>query len=205
MSNKSWYQARLKDPFLLKARKENYRSRAAYKLQEMLEKYPLCRSGNKVLDVGAAPGSWTQVLLEKVGTKGLVIGVDLLPIEELAGAHLLTGDICDLAVQESIKKLCPQPFDAIFSDMAPNTTGIHHADTGQSVELVNLVLDLCPHWLKTGGHFIAKVFEGAEYKELHTKVKSLFGFAKSYKPSASLAQSREIYLIGQDYRRDKKS
>lgn len=199
MPNKNWYQARLKDPFLLKARKENYRSRAAFKLLQILEKYKLCKPGQKVLDIGAAPGSWTQVLSKAVGPKGLVVGVDLLPIDPLERAKLFQGDIRSPEIQAKISELAPQGYDSIFSDMAPNTTGVHHADTGNSVELVGLVLDFCPKWLKPGGNFVAKVFEGGDYKDLHSRVKSLFGFAKSYKPEASLSESREIYLVAQNF------
>lgn len=199
MPNKNWFQNRLRDPFLLKARKENYRSRAAFKLVQILQKYKLIRPGNRVLDLGAAPGSWSQVLVKEVGPKGQVVGIDLLEIVPLDGASLIKGDICDPKNQAEIARLAPNGFDAIFSDMAPNTSGVHHADCGNSADLVHLVLDLSAQWLKPGGNFAAKVFEGAEYKDLHSRTKRLFQFAKSYKPEASLSESREIYLIGQGY------
>jgi len=199
MPNKSWFQARLKDPFLLKARRENYRSRAAYKLQEINEKYRLIKPGQSLLDLGAAPGSWTQIALEILRGKGKIIGVDLLDIDPIENAILLKGDIRDLQIQNEIRKLCPQGFDTIISDMAPNTTGVHHADTANSAELVSLVLELCPIFLKPGGSLAAKVFEGGEYKELHSKVKSMFGFAKSFNPKASLSKSREVYIVAMNF------
>jgi len=202
MATPRWFQQRLRDPFLQKAHRENFRSRAAYKLQEIAEKYKLLRPGSHVLDLGAAPGSWTQVAMQAVGSKGLVVGIDLLAIEPVDGAHLIQGDIRDPKKQEEIKALSKRPFDLILSDMAPNTTGVHHADTANSVELVQLALELAHTWLKPGGSFVAKLFEGAEYKELHTLAKSLFGFAKSFKPKASLAQSREIYLVCQDFKKN---
>ncbi|MBF0500396.1 MAG: RlmE family RNA methyltransferase [Candidatus Riflebacteria bacterium] len=221
MPNKDWYQRRLRDPFFLKAHRENFRSRAAYKLQEILEKYRLIKTGYSVLDLGAAPGSWTQVALEATGVtptrqdssaappgkergRGLVIGIDLLEIEELPGAHLLKGDIRDKAMQAAIVNLAPRGFHCILSDMAPNTTGIHHADTSNSVDLIHLALDMCPTWLRPGGSFVAKLFEGAEYKELHTRAGRLFEFVKSFKPKASLSKSREIYLVCQNYRSEDK-
>lgn len=200
MPNKSWFKNRLKDSFFLKAKKENYRSRAAYKLTEILQKYKMVKPGSSLLDVGAAPGSWTQVLTEIAGPRGRIVSVDLLEIVPIEGSHIIQGDIRDPAIQEMIGKLCPNRFDTIFSDMAPNTTGVHHADTGNSVDLVNLVLDLSKIWLKPNGNFVAKVFEGGEYKELHSKAKSLFTFAKSFKPTASLSESREIFLVCQGYK-----
>lgn len=201
MATPRWFQQRLRDPFLQKAHRENFRSRAAYKLQEIAEKYKLLRPGAHVLDLGAAPGSWTQVAIQTVGAKGLVVGIDLLAIDPIEGAHLIQGDIRDPKKQEEIKGLSKRPFDLILSDMAPNTTGVHHADTANSVELVQLALELSHTWLRPGGSFVAKLFEGAEYKELHTFAKSLFGFAKSFKPKASLAASREIYLVCQEFKK----
>lgn len=202
MATPRWFQQRLRDPFLQKAHRENYRSRAAYKLQEIAEKYKLLKPGSHVLDLGAAPGSWTQVVVQVVGAKGLVVGIDLLEVEPIEGAHLIQGDIRDPKKQEEIRALSKRPFDLILSDMAPNTTGVHHADTANSVELVQLALELANTWLRPGGAFVAKLFEGAEYKELHTFAKSRFGFAKSFKPKASLAASREIYLVCQDFKKN---
>jgi len=180
----------------LKAKRENYRSRAAYKLLEILEKYNLVNPDSNILDLGSAPGSWLQVLVNFVGKKGLVVGVDLKEVVPIEGTEILLGDIRDPAIQEKIRRLAPNGFDSVFSDLAPSTTGVHHADTGNSTELVHLVLDICSTMLKPEGNFAAKVFEGGEYKELHSRAKSMFEMAKSFKPSASLSESREIYLIG---------
>ena len=201
MPNPSWFQKRLQDPFFKKAHRENFRSRAVYKLEEIHQKYKLFRSGQRVLDLGAAPGSWSQFAAEQVGRKGLVVGIDLLEIEPLESVKLIQGDIRDPERQKEIRGHAHSGFDVIISDMAPNTTGVHHADTENSVELVYLALDLCKDWLRPGGSFVAKVFEGGEYKELHTRVKKCFEFAKSFKPKASLAQSREIFLVCQGFLR----
>lgn len=200
MPNPGWFKNRLQDPFFRKAHRENYRSRAVYKLQEIQEKYQLIRSGQKVLDLGAAPGSWTQYAVQEAGKNGKVIGIDLLPIQPLDGASLLEGDVRDPVMQEQLRAFAPKGFDLILSDMAPNTTGVHHADASNSVELVHLALDLCKLWLKPGGSFVAKVFEGTDFKELHERFKKLFGFAKSFKPKASLAASRETYLVGREFK-----
>ncbi len=199
MPDRHWFRKRLHDPFLKKAHREDFRSRAAYKLQEVVEKYKLLQWHSKVLDLGCAPGSWCQMARRFLGPKGLLIGVDLLPVEAIEGATLVQGDITDSALQAQITRLCPGGFDVILSDMAPNTTGIHHADTQRSAELVGLVLDLCARWLKPGGAVLAKVFEGSEYPDLRRRAKTLFRFAKTVTPEASLARSREVYLLGQGY------
>jgi len=198
--NPNWFQQRLRDPFLKKAHSESLRSRAAYKLQEIHEKYKLIKPNHKVLDLGCAPGSWTQIAAKFLSPKGLLVGIDLVATEPVEGATILQGDIRDKAMQTKIRELCPNRFDLILSDMAPNTTGVHHADTANSADLVSLVLDLCSEWLKPGGSMVAKVFEGSEYQALHKRAKSLFDFAKSVNPEASLSRSREVYLVGQGYR-----
>lgn len=199
MPQKSWMKDRLKDHFLLKSRRECYRSRAAYKLQEINQKYQIISPGETILDLGAAPGSWTQIIVENLKGRGSVVSVDLLPIEPLDGAKIVQGDVREKSVQMILKELAPRGFDVIVSDMAPHTTGIHHADTSNSADLVILVLDLCLTLLKPGGSFVAKVFEGVEYKEVQMKAKSLFSFVKSCSPKASLSKSREIYLVALDF------
>jgi 23S rRNA (uridine2552-2'-O)-methyltransferase len=199
MSNRNWFKKRVQDSFLHKAHREGFRSRAAYKLLEVLDKYALVRTGDRVLDIGAAPGSWMQVLRDKVGPKGLVVGVDLLDISPIEEAVFFQGDIRDAVIQGKVQELAKNGFHGIFSDMAPNTSGIHHADCGHSVELVGMVLDSLPIWLKKGGSCIAKVFEGEEFKSLHSRFCQCFDLGKSFKPKASLAESREIYLVGKGY------
>lgn len=201
MTNRNWFKKRLSDPFLLQARREGFRSRAAFKLLEILKKYSLVAFGDAVLDIGSAPGSWMQVLRKTVGKKGRVVGIDLLNISPLPGCVFFQGDIRSEEGQRNVIASCPQGFKAIFSDVAPNTTGVHHADCANSVELVQLILDLGKQCLQPGGAFVAKVFEGEEYKELHSRAKEGFDFAKSYKPKASLVESREVYLIGKGFRK----
>lgn len=200
MPNPNWFKQRLRDPFLKKAHSENFRSRAAYKLKEIVDKYKLVKPHHRILDLGCAPGSWAQMARTWLSPKGLLIGIDLVPTEPVEGTTLLQGDIRDPQMQDRIRELNPHGFDVILSDMAPNTTGVHHADTAHSADLVSLVLDLCAVWLKPGGSCIAKVFEGSEYQALHKRAKGMFEFVKSVNPEASLSRSREVYLVGQGYR-----
>ncbi len=200
MTVKAWFKDRLNDPWLRKARQEQFRSRAAYKLEEINRKYKLLKPGMKILDLGAAPGSWSQMALHCMNGKGLVVAIDLLPVEPIEGAVIIRGDIRADESQKLIGEAFKGKFDVILSDMAPDTTGIHHADTSNSAALVTLALELCGKWLKPGGSFVAKVFEGSEYKDLHAHAKKLFEFAKSVNPEASLARSREVYLVGTGYK-----
>ncbi|HOT27748.1 MAG TPA: RlmE family RNA methyltransferase [Candidatus Ozemobacteraceae bacterium] len=197
---KAWFKDRLNDPWLRKARQEQFRSRAAYKLEEIHRKYKLLKPGMKILDLGAAPGSWTQMALHCLNGKGLVVAIDLLPIDPIEGAIILQGDIRAEESQKKIADAAKGKFDVILSDMAPDTTGIHHADTSNSAALVTLALDLCAKWLKPGGSFVAKVFEGSEYKDLHSEAKKKFEFLKSVNPEASLTRSREVYLVGTGFK-----
>ena len=196
---KAWFKDRLNDHYLQKSRLDDYRSRAAYKLEEIDQKYKLIKAGQKILDLGAAPGSWTQYALRKVNGKAKIIAIDLLEIAPIEGAIIIQGDIRDAANQARITELAPHGLDLILSDMAPDTTGVHFADTENSALLVHLALDIVEKLLKPGGCFVAKVFEGAEYQQLLQRAKKMFDFAKSFNPKASLTRSREIFLVAQNY------
>lgn len=197
---KEWFKNRLNDHYLQKSRLDAYRSRAAYKLEEMDLKYKLIKPGQKILDLGAAPGSWTQYAMRKVDGKAKVVAIDLLEIVAIDGAIILQGDIRDPKMQAQIIELAPHGLDLILSDMAPDTTGVHFADTENSALLVHLALDIAEKLLRPGGNFVAKVFEGAEYQQLLQRARKLFGFAKSFNPKASLTRSREIFLVAQDFK-----
>jgi len=201
MAKKAWFQKRLNDHYLKKSRKENYRSRAVYKLEEINKKYNILKPGLSILDLGAAPGSWSQFSVNTLNGKGSIIAIDLLPIVQIDGVHIIEGDIRDVANQDQIKKLANGKIDVLLSDMAPDTTGVHHADTENSALLVHLALDMAKEMLKPGGSFVAKVFEGSEYKELLDRAKSMFGFAKSFNPKASLSRSRELFLVAQNFKK----
>ena len=200
MSNKAWFQNRLNDHYLLKSRADAYRSRAAYKLEELDQKYKLIKPGAKILDLGAAPGSWSQYALRKTGGKAKIIAIDLLDIEPIENVIIIKGDIRDPENQAKILELAPKGLDFIMSDMAPDTTGVHYADTENSVMLVNLALDIAEKLLKPKGNFVAKVFEGAEYNSLLKRTRSMFDFAKSCNPKASLNRSRELFMVAQGFK-----
>lgn len=197
---KSWFKKRLNDTYLKKSRIEDYRSRAAYKLEEIDQKYGIIKSGNKILDLGAAPGSWSQYAIRKTGGKAKVIAIDLLEIRTIEGVKILQGDIRDEENQQEITLLASGKLDVILSDMAPNTTGLHYADTENSALLVGLALDIAEKLLKPGGNFVAKVFEGVEYQGILQRTKKLFTFAKSFNPKASLNRSRELFLVAQNFK-----
>lgn len=201
MAKKAWFQNRLNDHFLKKSRRENYRSRAVYKLEEIDNKYKLFKPGMAVLDLGAAPGSWSQYVVNSLKNKGKVIAIDLLPIVPIEGVYIIEGDIRDQANRDEINQKAQGKIDVLLSDMAPDTTGVHHADTENSALLVHLALDMAEKLLKPGGSFVAKVFEGAEYKELLDRTKRMFSFAKTFNPKASLTRSREIFLVAQKFKK----
>ncbi|MFZ5949586.1 MAG: RlmE family RNA methyltransferase [Candidatus Rifleibacteriota bacterium] len=203
MAAKAWFKNRLNDHYLLKARADDYRSRAAYKLEEIDQKYKLIKSGFKILDLGAAPGSWSQYAMRKASGKAKIIAIDLLEIQPIDGVSIIQGDIRDLQNQQKILDLAPSGLDLILSDMAPDTTGVHHADTENSALLVHLALDIAEKLLKPGGSFVAKVFEGAEYKPLLDRTRKLFGFVKSFNPKASLNRSREVFMVAQQFKTNK--
>ncbi len=202
---KAWFKKRLNDHYLKQSRVDSFRSRAAYKLEEIDKKYSLIKPGMKILDLGAAPGSWSQYIARKTGGKSSVIAIDLLPIEPIEQVTILQGDLRSKEKQDEIRKLAPKGLDLVLSDMAPDTTGIHYADADNSIELVTAALNLSYELLKPGGSFVAKVFEGEGYSELLRQTKKNFDFAKSYNPKASLASSRELYLVARFFKPSQKS
>jgi 23S rRNA (uridine2552-2'-O)-methyltransferase len=189
----------LHDQYFKKAKEEGYLARSAYKLKEINERKRLFGAGSRVLDLGCAPGAWCQVALEIVGPGGVVVGIDLKEVRERLGpnVHILQGDIYRTP-PETLKGESGLPFDAILSDMAPDTSG--HGDHFLSVRLCRRVLELVPTLLKPGGNIVMKVFEGEEYPTLLRETHSLFATVKGFKPKASRDVSREMYLIGEGYR-----
>jgi 23S rRNA (uridine2552-2'-O)-methyltransferase len=184
----------VQDHFFRLAKDEGYRSRAAYKLLEIDERKHVLRRGDRVLDAGAAPGSWSQVAAEKVGPKGLVVAVDLKSIDAQGyPSHVkrLQADLRELSLED----VGGTRFDAIISDMAPNTTGDPSGDHFQSVRLCDDLLDKCSTWLRRGGNLVMKVFEGQEYPTLLKRCGRLFDEAKGFKPKASRSESVEMFLI----------
>jgi len=194
----------LHDHFFREAKREGYRSRAAYKLIEMDDRRKLLRRGDRVLDCGTAPGSWLQVIAARIGPKGRVVGVDLQPVDTdglPAWVRTLEGDLRDITADQLADAVSStdrqQMFDVILSDMAPSTTGDRTIDHFGSIRLCELVLDRVPELLRTGGHVALKVLEGEAYPDLMKRARTLFEQVRSFKPKASRSVSTEIYLVGQ--------
>lgn len=187
------------DKYAQKAKEMGYRARSFFKLQEIQNRYRLIKKGDKVLDLGAAPGSFMQYLHKVVGAEGLVVGIDLKPIEpfELEDMKTYVADIFEEPVYEQIRsELGVELFDVITSDLAPSTTGIRSVDAGRSFQLSERVIEVAKQRLRSGGNLVIKAFPGADHSELIRLMKAEFKQVKSFKPDAVRASSREVYLLG---------
>jgi len=183
--SKAWLQRHVSDPYVRKAREKGYRSRAAFKLQQIDEKEKLLRPGTLVLDLGAAPGGWSQVAAQR-GAK--VTAVDLLPMAPIPGVSVLKGDF-----REVLKD--PARYDVVLSDLSPNISGIRNVDQARSLELLQAAIALCEVSLKPDGAFLAKAFHGEAFEEAKQALEEAFSRVKVLKPAASRGESREIYLL----------
>jgi 23S rRNA (uridine2552-2'-O)-methyltransferase len=200
-SSRRWLEEHVNDPFVKLAQKEGYRSRAAYKLLELNEKDKLFRAGMLVMDLGSAPGGWSQVAGFLVGHHGCVIATDILPMDSLAGVEFIQGDFTEEAVFERIlATLGDARPDLIISDIAPNISGIDSADQASSIYLVELALDMVRRVLKPGGNFVAKVFQGEGSDNYLKDVRTSFEKVVIRKPAASRPRSREIYMVAKGFR-----
>ncbi len=190
-----------KDYYYKKAKQEKYRSRAAYKLKQLNGKFKIIKKGDTVLDLGAAPGGWLQVLRGMVGEKGFVLGVDLSEIYPLKFENVATirGDFTSPEIIEEIKNTIKSA-DAVVSDASPDISGVWDIDHFRSVELSRNALALAKDILKPGGNFLIKIFQGAETDEFFKEVKTAFNYAKRTKPKASRDASSEIYIVGKGVR-----
>lgn len=193
---KNWLSKHRRDPFVQQAQKDGYRSRACYKLIEILDKYALCRDGDRVLELGSAPGGWTQVICQRYASIGM-ISVDLLPMDAVPGADFICGDFRDLVVQKKI--MASAPFDLVLSDMAPNKSGFSVVDQFQSLELWEMALLMAEDYLNQGGAMVIKVFHGKGFEEFFKTFKSRFEKVYSVKPKASRSHSNELYLVGKGF------
>lgn len=195
-----------KDYFFHKAKKENYAARAVFKIQEIDQRFKLFRPGMKVLDLGAAPGSWSQYASQKVGPKGKVMGVDLQPIKiTLPNALFITADMRSLDLGQTMAEqgISP-PFDLVLSDMAPKTTGVRIQDQMRSFELCMLALETAERFLKPNGHFVAKLFHSEEFENFRKELQARFGKIEILRPKSTRTESKEIFLIGLGYSPKKK-
>lgn len=200
-TNKQWLHAQNKDQYVKQARDSHYRSRAIYKLQEIDQKDKLIKPNTCVVDLGSAPGSWSQYASEQVKANGRVISVDILPMDPIERVLFVLGDFTDEAVEnECIGHIGKQGADLVISDMAPNLTGIRITDQARSLALAELVYDFCHQVLKPGGDLVIKLFEGAGTDEYRRLLKERFAKVVTRKPDASRDQSREFYVLARSYR-----
>lgn len=200
-TSKKWLDEHVNDPYVKKAQADGYRSRASYKLIEINEKDGLIRPGNVVMDLGSAPGGWSQIVVPLVGDKGTVIASDILPMDSIVGVEFIQGDFTDEKVYEQIvETLGDQQVDVVVSDMAPNISGVNVADQYGSIYLVELALDMARNVLKPGGSFCAKVFQGVGYDEYLKDVRTSFNKVLIRKPAASRPRSREVYIVGKGFK-----
>jgi 23S rRNA (uridine2552-2'-O)-methyltransferase len=192
----------VQDHYFRKAKKEHYLARAIYKLEEIQKKYKILKAGDRVLDLGAAPGSWIQLTSVIVGKTGLVVGIDLKPIAHPFPGHVTTlqGDIFDNEFVEAALR-SHIPFDAALSDMAPATSGIRVADSARSALLFERAFEIACSSLRPEGTFLAKIFHGSEFHQLLAEVKRRFGQTRVIRPEATRKQSREIYILATNFKK----
>ena len=200
-SSKAWLKEHRDDPYVQQAQREGYRSRACYKLLELQAKDHLIRPGMTVVDLGSAPGGWSQVAAELVGHRGRVVASDILAMDALAGVEFIQGDFTEDAVFEQILAAIGEaPVDVVVSDMAPNLSGMTAVDQPRAMYLVELAVDMARRVLAPGGSFVAKVFQGEGFDDLIRDCRDSFGKVLTRKPQASRPRSREVYLVARDYR-----
>ncbi len=200
-SSRRWLDRHFSDEYVKLAQRDGYRSRAAYKLLEIQDKDHLIKPGMRVVDLGAAPGGWTQIAVKLVGLKGRVVALDLLPMDPIAGVDFIEGDFREDQVLAALgDTLGGEPVDLVLSDMAPNVTGMSVVDQPRAIYLCELALDFCREMLQPGGSMVVKVFQGEGFEQFLKEVRSRFDKVVSRKPDASRAKSREIYLVARGFR-----
>lgn len=194
--NRSWIKQHVKDPYVKQSQVDGYRSRASYKLLEIVEKDRLIRSGMTVVDLGSAPGGWSQVAARLVGHKGRVHALDLLPMDSIAGVDFIQGDFTEEDVFDELLRLIEnRPVDLVISDMAPNLSGNKAVDQPAVMYLAELAVELAEKVLTSNGVFIAKLFQGQGFDPFVLQVRTLFNGVSIVKPDASRSRSREVYLV----------
>ena len=200
-SSKAWLKEHRDDPYVQQALREGYRSRACYKLLEIQEKDRLIQPGMIVLDLGSAPGGWSQVAAKEVGDHGRVVASDILPMDSLAGVDFIQGDFTEDEVFHAIlAALDGQPVNLVVSDMAPNLSGMNAVDQPRAMYLVELALSMAQQVLAADGAFVVKVFQGEGFDQLLREAQRSFSRVLTRKPKASRPRSREVYLVAQGFR-----
>lgn len=195
-----WYQERRREGYYRRAKEEGFRARSAYKLQQIDERFRVFRKGSAVADLGCAPGGWTQVLLGTVNPGGVVVGVDLQRTRPLPGAFFVRGDFTQKDTQDRVvaglRSTGRLAFDAVVSDMAPDMSGNYATDQARSVHLCEQALAFAEAYLRPGGNFVCKVFEGQDFAEFRETLRKRFARVRQFRPEASRRKSSEVYLVG---------
>jgi 23S rRNA (uridine2552-2'-O)-methyltransferase len=197
-SSQAWLARQLNDPYVQAAKAQGYRSRAAFKLAELDDKYHLIAKGARVVDLGAAPGGWAQVALQRGAAR--VVGIDLLPIIPVAGAHFIEGDFMEVGMDARLTELLGGPADLVLSDMAPNTTGHVATDHIRIMALADTALAFAVAVLVPGGSFVAKLFQGGAERDMLNILKLRFRTVRHAKPPASRKDSKEMYVVATGFR-----
>lgn len=197
-ASQRWLARQLNDPYVRAAKQQGWRSRAAFKLVELDDRFKLIRPGARVIDLGAAPGGWTQVAVRRGAAR--VVGIDLLAIDPVSGAEFVQGDFLDQAAPARLTALLGGPADLVLSDMAPNTTGHGATDHLRIMALAEAALDFALHVLAPGGAFVAKVFQGGSERTMLATMKRHFAVVRHAKPPASRKQSSELYVVATGFR-----
>lgn len=202
VSSERWLKEHFADPYVKKAQQEGYRCRAAYKLLEIQKKYRLIKPPMNVVDLGAAPGGWSQVAAKLLQHHGKIFALDILPMEPIPHVDFIQGDFQEEAVYDQLSaRVGAQKVDVVLSDMAPNMSGIIVSDQAKVFYLAELALDFAQKVLKPGGTFLVKVFQGGEFEAYHKQLRVNFKSIKVCKPDASRDRSKEIYLLAENYQR----
>lgn len=200
-SSGRWLKEHFDDEYVKKAQKEGYRSRAIYKLLEIQEKDRIIKPGMTIVDLGAAPGGWSQLAADLVGRKGRVIALDILPMSSLGDVEIIEGDFReDEVLEQLLDTLNGQKVDLVMSDMAPNMSGMSGVDLPRAMYLAELTLDLANKVLREGGDILVKVFQGEGFDEYLRSLRAVFTRVQSRKPKASRPRSREVYLLGRGFK-----
>jgi 23S rRNA (uridine2552-2'-O)-methyltransferase len=202
VSSTLWLERQLNDPYVVEAKRRGYRSRAAFKLEQLDDKFHLLARGARIVDLGCAPGGWCQVAVDRVGPKGRVVGIDYLEMDPVAGAETIRLDFLDPTAPEILKRLLDGPADVVLSDMAAPTTGHTPTDHLRVMGLAETAYAFAAEVLAPGGSFVAKVFQGGTERSLLDRLKQDFAQVRHAKPPASRADSAEVYVVATGFRKD---
>jgi 23S rRNA (uridine2552-2'-O)-methyltransferase len=200
-SSQRWLKEHFSDPFVKRAQAEGLRSRAAYKLEELIERDRLLKPGMNIVDLGAAPGGWSQLVASALGGKGRIVALDILPMASLGGVEFLQGDFREAGVLASLERtLDGEPIDLVLSDMAPNMSGVTSVDQARAMELAELARDFAQAHLKPGGAFLVKLFQGAGFDSYLKDLRTRYAKIAMRKPKASRARSSEVYGLATGFK-----